>query len=123
MPPGAAAPITAKAEPAKTPEVTIGATPEAVLTHVPPAGVALSVIVLPTQRPEGPVMAPGTAFTVIVCLVEHPPGVVAIIVSTPCVRPVTRPVPETVAIAGVVWLHDTGDVVVASNVADPAHTV
>ncbi len=53
------------------PEPTLAIVPE-LLAHVPPAGVLVSVVVVPGQMLVDPAMAAGTGFTVTVTALEHP---------------------------------------------------
>ena len=61
------------AKPINAPVVTL-IVPTAVLEllHVPPAGVADSVVVVPEHTAEGPDMPPGKACTVTMRVVVHP---------------------------------------------------
>ena len=85
----------------------------------------VNCVVEPTQTESVPVIA-GTAFTVTVAVLMHPPLFLKVITLVPAATPVTRPVLLTVAI---VVVPDTQGVVVAavpepvSWVADPAQTV
>jgi len=61
----------------------------------------------PTQTEVGPVIV-GREWTVIVRVLEHPvAGMVAVIVTTPLLTPVTSPPAEIVAIAGIELAHVT----------------
>jgi hypothetical protein len=87
--------------PVTSPVVALMATVAAERDHVPPDGVAESVIDdVPQSRP-GPVMVPGVALTVIVLVAEQPVDVTVYeILTTPGAIPVTVPgVVGTVAIA------------------------
>ena len=63
--------------PVTTPVVDIEPIAGALLVHVPPGVASLSVIVLPTQTCEGPLMAEGPALIVTVRVTVHtvPPSV------------------------------------------------
>jgi hypothetical protein len=66
------------AVPALTPDTTpvddpTVATPVLPLTHVPPAGEELSVVVEPVQTEAAPVIAAGCVFTVTVAVEKQPP--------------------------------------------------
>jgi len=73
-------------------EIPAVATPGLPLTHTPPAGVALSVVDVPTHNAIVPVIGAGVAFTVTTRNVVHPVAVsVKITVSIPTAKPVNTP--------------------------------
>jgi len=104
------------------PGLNIVAMPGALLVHTPP-GVALDkVVVNPTHIPRLPVIAAGPAFTVTIVVVKQPLPSAYVIVDVPGLTPVTTPVPEIVATAGVELLHAPKDVELLSVMELPTHT-
>jgi len=93
------------------------------LSHVPPAGTHVNVVVDPTQAKGAPVITPGSAFTVTVIVLLQPVAVMKqVIVAVPAAAPVTIPVPTpTVAIAVLLLLHVHPAGVVVSVVVRPTH--
>ncbi len=62
--------------PATRPEASTIATDELLLIQVPPVGVLFSVVLLPWQTWNVPVIAAGVVFTVTIFVVKQPPGIV-----------------------------------------------
>ena len=58
--------------PVTVPDVLILAVVPALLLHVPPGLASVSDIVLPGQTVDGPLIAPGTGFTVTTTLLAQP---------------------------------------------------
>jgi hypothetical protein len=73
------------------PEELTVATEGLEVAHVPPAGEADSVVLLPEHTVAVPAIAPGPDNTVTVSLPEQPPGVLYVTIPVPDVTPVTTP--------------------------------
>lgn len=82
---------TALAMPDDEPIVATDVVP---LVHVPPAGVLVSDVALPSQTVKEPVIEVGNGLTVIVVVVRQPVGSVYVTTATPEEMPVTMPVEE-----------------------------
>ena len=85
----------------------IVAVPVALLLHVPPVVVVLSVVEPPAHNAPDPVMLPGSGFTVIAAVVLQVVGSVYVIVTavgTLTAPPVTRPVVAPIGAALVLLL-------------------
>jgi hypothetical protein len=97
--------------------------PILLLAHVPPAGVELNVLVVPSQIERLPEMADGSAFTVMFTTLVHPvPPAVYVIFALPVDTPVITPVAEpivTIVVAD--ELHEPPEVLLDSVPACPAH--
>lgn len=91
------------------------------LLHVPPSGVLVSVIVDCSHTTDGPPIADGSGFTSTTAVREHPPTPIHIMVTVPALIPVTTPVADIVATAGLLLLQVTPGVVVLRTVVPPAH--
>lgn len=97
--------------PVTIPDVLPTETDEDVELQTPLDGVSVSVMVLPRQMSEGPVMAPGEGLTVTI-LVALPVVEARVMVTTPGATPVTMPVEAPiVAIVGSLLDQVPGDVV------------
>jgi len=68
------------------------------------------------------VIVPGLALTVATIAEEHPPGNVYRISEEPAAAPVTIPVPDTVATAGLLLDHEPPDEPSSTVVLYPVHT-
>lgn len=84
---------TPHTEPVPPPTVTL----LLLAVHAPPAGVAVSVVQLPTHTLVAPAITPGSALTVTIKLREHPVVAVYTIVYVPAVPELKAPVLEIVA--------------------------
>jgi len=98
------------------------------LVHMPPAGVAESVVVLPVQieapgTPVAPTAITGTGLTVTSIVTKQPVARLYVIVATPGEMPVTTPVPETVAVPGAPDDHVPPDGLLVRFTVLPTHTV
>jgi hypothetical protein len=80
-----------KAEPLTTPAALTGAIPVAPELHVPPNGVALSVVVEPMHTPDDPDIT-GRAFAVAMAVTKHPVPNVYVMTEVPAETPVITPV-------------------------------
>jgi hypothetical protein len=69
------------------------------LAHAPPAGVQVSVLVIPIQPFIEPAMADGDTLIVIALVLLQLPDMVYDITAVPAATPVTIPVPLTEAVA------------------------
>jgi hypothetical protein len=78
--------------PVTTPPVVMVATVVGLIAHAPPAGVPVSVVLLPTQVAAVPVIGLGSGFTVTVVVRIHPVPSVYVIVVVPADSPFTTPV-------------------------------
>lgn len=78
--------------PVTTPPVVMVATVVGLIAHAPPAGVPVSVVLLPTQVAAVPVIGLGSGFTVTVVVRIQPVPSVYVIVVVPAERPLTTPV-------------------------------
>ena len=108
---------TPKTLPAKT-----VATVVTELTHVPPIGLSLSVIIAPTHSAVGPVMI-GIGFTVTIAVLAQPVGNVYEMTAVPGNAPLTMPdVGMTAAILPAPEVHKPPVVASISVVVAPAHT-
>ena len=90
--------------------------------QVPPPP-SVSVIVCPTHTDEGPLIAEGSAFTVIIFEVAQPVGSVYTTVTVPVLMPVTMPVALSTVAPMLVLLHVPPVLASVSVVVRPAHTV
>lgn len=106
-----------------TPPLVTVAIPKALLVQVPPAGDAVSVVVLSIQIGLGPVRVDvGFGDTVPVNVIEVQPVAVNVKVklAVPALIPVTRPALFTVATPGLLLVH-TPPVVGDNVVVKPTH--
>ena len=78
--------------PVTTPPVVMVATVVGLIAHAPPAGVPVSVVLLPTHVAAVPVIGLGSGFTVTVVVRIHPVPSVYVIVVVPADSPFTTPV-------------------------------
>lgn len=114
--------------PATRPDTTpvpapIVATEVALLLHVPPVLVLLSVVVAVAHTCVAPVIAAGVAFTVASAVRIQPPGNMYVIIALPAVTPVTTPkLASTVAIDVLPLVHVPPVVALARVVVNPSHT-
>ena len=90
--------------------------------HVPPAGVALSVVLLPIQTVSVPLIVPGAALTVTTADVLQPPAVYTT-VAVPALLPPMKPGLSSVATVVGVTDHVPPVVVLLSVVVRPTHSV
>jgi hypothetical protein len=90
--------------------------------HVPPAGVALRVVLLPIHAVSVPLIVPGAALTVTTAEVLQPPAVYTT-VAVPGATPPIKPGLSIVAIVVGVIDHVPPVVVVVSVVVRPTHSV
>ena len=99
------------------------ATPVDAELHDPPEVPSLSEAVDPAHRESVPVMGAGTALTVTMVVVKHPPGVVQVIVAVPGDTPDTIPDDEpTVAMPVAPEVQIPPDVASLSVDVNPAQT-
>jgi len=92
-----------------------------VLLHVPPPP-SVSVIVWPTHTDDGPLIAVGSAFTVIGFMAAQPVGSAKVIVPTPILIPVTTPLLLPILIVALPVVQ-TPPVPSVSVVVAPMHTL
>jgi hypothetical protein len=105
------------------PPLVIVAVVDGAQPHVPPVVASANNVVLPWHTCKVPVMAATGAITFIIWLTEQPPAVVYIIVTTPALTPVTRPVAGfTVAFVTSLLLHVPPLTLLESEVVPPVHT-
>ena len=107
--------------PVETPTVP---TRPLLLLHVPPAGVPVSVVVLPAQIVVVPVMGAGSAFTVATAVLKQPLGdSLYVMVALPgVVPPVITPVPiPIVAVPVALLLHVPVPGLLVSVEVAPSH--
>jgi hypothetical protein len=97
---------------------------EVVLLLQLPSPAPLNAVVLPTQTPAVPVIAPGRALTVTITVPKHPVPDVYVIVVVPADSPYTKPVPEPTVATVVLLLDHIPPPVAAllSVVLAPTHT-
>ena len=93
------------------------------LLHVPPPGVDVRLVELPSQTVAVPVIAVGVVFTLTTRDMEQPSAVVAVIVVTPTEMPANTPLVASIdPIAGVDETQPVASVLVYVAVA-PTHTL
>ena len=103
-------------------DIPMGAAVLLVLVHVPPAGVDVSVVVLPTHADVEPPIAVGVALMVTTRVVAQPVVLAwKVITDVPAAIPVTIPVVPTVALAPSL-LHMPPVVLLERVVVAPSHT-
>ena len=91
--------------------------------HEPPAGMAVTVVVVPTHTASGLIVREGTILTVILTDEEHPAVLVYDMAQVPTDKPVINP-PETVATLELLLLHVPPETPVTNSViVAPAHNV
>jgi len=98
------------------------------LVQVPPAGVAVKVVVLPVQMdapgtPVAPTVITGVGFTVTSIVTKQPVARLYVIVATPGEIPSTTPVPDTVAVPGAPDDHVPPDGLLVRFIVLPTQTV
>lgn len=92
------------------------------LIHVPPVVMLARVVAEPEQTLMVPVSAAGSALTVIVWVVEQPPGSMYETVVVPAVVPVTTPVVEPMlAVPALLLVQVPPAVALVSEITEPAH--
>lgn len=102
----------------------IVATEVVALAHVPPVVASVSVMLAPTHKADGPLIAAGNGFTVTVVFLKHPPGAVYVTIAVPAETPVTTPVDVPTVTVEAAVLHDPPAVTSASVIVlPPAHTL
>jgi len=104
------------------PGVPIETTPNGLIVHTPPKGLAVNVVLVPTQTTELPTVVTGIGFTVSTLTAAHPDGITYDITVVPIDVPVTTPVLKlTEATAGLLLVHNP-PVVALVNVPElPTH--
>lgn len=102
----------------------IDAVPDADVDHVAPLVVDDNTTLLPTHNSVVPVIATGSALTVIALVTKQPEDSVYLMVVPPPATPVAIPVPELIEpTAGAELLHEPPVGVLMYVSLDPAHTV